>query len=143
MSMLRSRVAIAATAVMLLVSGTASAVSPGGKWIEAWYSPPFPPTAALAFGDVRVFAHQTVRQVVRLEAGGERIRVRITNELGLVPVKIGSVHVALSSPNAVTEPETDHVLTFGGKQDATIPVGQALLSDPVEMTVSAFADVAI
>ena len=143
MSMLRSRVAMAATAVMLLVSGTASAVSPGGKWIEAWYSPPFPPTAALAFGDVRVFAHQTVRQVVRLEAGGERVRVRLTNELGLVPVKIGSVHVALSSRNAVTEPETDHVLTFGGKQDATIPVGQALLSDPVEMTVSAFADVAI
>ena len=143
MSILRCRVVIATTAVMLFLSGAASAVSPGGKWIEAWYSPPFPPTAALAFGDVRIFAHQTVRQVVRLEAGGERVRVRLTNELGLVPVKIGSVHVALSSRNGVAEPETDRVLTFGGKQDAVIPVGQALLSDPVEMTVSAFADVAI
>ena len=67
MSILRCRVVVATTAVMLFLSGAASAVSQGGKWIEAWYSPPFPPTAALAFGDVRIFAHQTVRQVVRLD----------------------------------------------------------------------------
>jgi hypothetical protein len=92
---------------------------------------------------MRVFAHQTVRQVVRLETGGVRLRVRLTNELGLSPVKIGSVHVALSSPNAVTEPETDHVLTFNGNRDVVIPMGQALVSDPVEMRVPAFADLAI
>jgi len=143
MSMRRSRVALAATAVMLFLSVLAPAATPGGKWIEAWYAPPFPPTAVLAFGDVRIFAHQTVRQVVRLEAGGERVRVRLTNELGLSAVKIGSVHIARSSPNAVTEPDTDHVLTFGGKQDAVIPVGQALVSDPIEMSVSPFTDVAI
>jgi lysophospholipase L1-like esterase len=143
MSMRRSRVAMATTAMMLFLSVVTSAATPAGKWIEAWYAPPLPPTAVLAFGDVRIFAHQTVRQVVRLEAGGERVRVRLTNELGLSPVKIGSVHVALSSPNAVAEPETDHLLTFGGKQDAVIPVGRALVSDPVEMTVSPFADVAV
>jgi lysophospholipase L1-like esterase len=67
----------------------------------------------------------------------------LTNELGLSPVKIGSAHLALSSPNGVTEPETDHVLTFGGRRDAVIPVGKALLSDPVEMTVEAFTDMSI
>ena len=143
MSMRHPRVAMAAAALMLLLCVGASAETPADNWIEAWYSPPLAPTAVLAFGDVRIFAHQTVRQVVRLEAGGKRIRVRLTNELGLAPVKIGSVHVALSSPNAVTQPETDHVLTFGGKPDAVIPVGQALESDPVEMTVSPFADLAI
>ena len=71
------------------------------------------------------------------------MRVRLTNELGLSPVRIGSVHIALSSPNAVTEPETDHELTFGGRQDAVVPVGQALVSDPVDMKVAAFADLAI
>jgi len=138
-----SRVARVAAAMMLLLCGNAPGATPGNKWIEAWYSPPFPPTAVLAAGDVRIFAHQTVRQVVRLEAGGERVRVRLTNELGLAPVKIGSVHIALSSPNAVTEADTDHVLTFDGKQDAVIPVGQALVSDPIEMTVGAFADVSL
>jgi lysophospholipase L1-like esterase len=143
MSMRYSRVAMSAAALILLLCVGASAGTPAGKWVEAWYSPPLAPTAVLTFGDVRIFAHQTVRQVVRLESGGERVRIRLTNELGLAPVKIGSVHVALSSPNAVTDPETDHVLTFGGKPDAVIPVGQALVSDPVEMTVTAFADLAI
>ncbi|MDB6082364.1 MAG: hypothetical protein JWN43_245 [Gammaproteobacteria bacterium] len=112
-------------------------------WVEAWYTPPLPPIAVLAFDDVRAFGHQTVRQVVRLEAGGERLRVRLTNELGLVPVQIGSVHLALSSPNAVTEPDTDHALTFGGRSDAVIPVGQAVLSDPVQMKVDAFVNLGI
>lgn len=112
-------------------------------WVQAWYSPPFPPTAVLSPGDIRIYARQTVRQVLRLEAGGERLRVRLTNELGLTPVKIGSVHVARSSPNGVTEPETDHILTFNGRQDAEIPVGQALVSDPVDMTVVAFDDLSI
>ena len=143
MSMRHPRVAMAAAALMLLLCVGASAGTPADNWIEAWYSPPLAPTAVLAFGDVRIFAHQTVRQVVRLEAGGKRIRVRLTNELGLAPVTIGSAHVALSSPNAVTQIETDHVLTFGGKPDAVIPVGQALESDPVEMMVSPFADLAI
>ena len=51
--------------------------------------------------------------------------------------------MALSSPNGVTQPETDHVLTFNGKEDVDIPMGQALVSDPVEMTVAAFDDLAI
>jgi lysophospholipase L1-like esterase len=138
-----TRVARAATALVSLLSVMAAAAAPAGNWIEAWYSPPFPPTAVLTAGDVRIFAHQTVRQVVRLEAGGGRIRIRLTNELGLSPVVIGAAHVALSSPNSVTDPETDHVLRFGGKQDAVIPVGQALVSDPVEMAVGAFVDLAI
>jgi lysophospholipase L1-like esterase len=142
----RSGVAVL-IAVLSSLAAAASTAAPdttsGGNWIEAWYSPPFPPTAALAYGDVRIFARQTVRQVVRLEAGGDRLRVRLTNELGLSPVKIGSVHVALSSPNAVTEPETDHVLTFGGRQNVEIPVGQALVSDPVDMTVNNFAELGI
>lgn len=119
----------------------ACAAAPG--WVAAWYAPPFPPTAELGFNDVRVFAHQTVRQVIRVETGGERLRVRLTNELGLTPVTVGAVHVALSSPYGVTEPESDHLLTFNGRPEASIPVGQALRSDPVEMPVQAFADLAI
>ena len=91
MSSRRSRVAMTAAIMMALLPGAAPGAAPGGKWIEAWYSPPFPPTAVLISGDVRTFAHQTVRQVVRLEGGGDRIRVRLTNELGLSPVRIGSV----------------------------------------------------
>ena len=139
-----SQVVLVTTAVILSTASVAAQkMAPAAQWVQAWYSPPLPPTAVLSSGDIRIYARQTVRQVIRLEVGGKSLRVRLTNELGLTPVKIGSVHVALSSPSGVTEPETDHVLTFNGKQDAEIPVGQALLSDPVDMTVTAFDDLGV
>ena len=134
---------VAAAVILSPASVAAQKPPPGEEWVQAWYSPPFPPTAVLGAEDIRIYARQTVRQVVRLEVGGQGLRVRLTNELGLTPVKIGSVHVALSSPNGVTQPETDHILTFNGRQDVEIPVGQALVSDPVEMTVGAFDDLGI
>jgi lysophospholipase L1-like esterase len=114
-----------------------------GHWVAAWYSPPFPPTAVWACDQVRTFSHQTVRQVVQLEAPGDRVRIRLTNELGLGPLEFGAVHVALSSPNGVTEPGTDRTVTFGGKSAATIPTGNALVSDPVDLKVRRFQDLAI
>jgi lysophospholipase L1-like esterase len=145
---LAARVLAAALVTCLSIEAPV-AVPPGppaasdSKWIEAWYSPPFPPTAVLGFNDVRAFPNQTVRQVVRLGARGERLRVRLTNELGLAPVRIGSVHVALSSPNGVTEPETDRALRFAGRPDVVIPVGRAVLSDPVDMKFDTFVNLAI
>jgi len=114
-----------------------------GHWVAAWYSPPFPPTAVWSCNQVRTFSHQTVRQVVRLEAAGGRVRIRLTNELGLGPLQFGAVRVALSSPNGVTQPGTDRAVTFGGQPGATIPTGQALVSDPVDLKVRRFQDLAI
>ena len=139
-----SQVVLVTTAVILSTASIAAQkTAPAAQWVQAWYSPPLPPTAVLSSGDIRIYARQTVRQVMRLEVGGKSLRVRLTNELGLTPVKIGSVHLALSSPSGVTEPETDHVLTFNGQQDAEIPAGQALVSDPVDMTVAAFDDLGV
>jgi hypothetical protein len=125
-------------------AATATApVADDGHWVAAWYSPPFPTTAVWSCNQDRTFSHQTVRQVVRLETAGERVRVRLTNELGLEPLVFGEVHVALSSPNGVTEPGTDRTVTFGGEQGATIPQGKALVSDPVGLKVGRFQELAI
>ena len=43
----------------------------------------------------------TVRQVVRLSSGGNRIRVRLSNEMTDTPVRIGAVTVALAVVAAV------------------------------------------
>lgn len=126
-----------------LCAVTSVAVAADGHWVAAWYSPPFPPTAVWACNQVRTFSHQTVRQVVQLESAGDRVRVRLTNELGLGPLQFGAVHVALSSPNGVTEPGTDRSVTFGGQPGATIPTGQALISDPIDLKVRQFQDLAI
>jgi lysophospholipase L1-like esterase len=120
-----------------------AAAATRGRWVAAWYSPPFPETAIWGCNQVRTFSHQTVRQVVRLEAGGGRLRIRLTNELGLAPLKFGAVRVALASPNGVTEPGTDRIVTFGGERGATIPRGKALVSDPVSLPVRRFENLAI
>lgn len=112
-------------------------------WITGFYSPPFPPTSNLIYNDVRSFDHQTVRQVVRVDVSGNRLRLRFTNELGLSVVKFGAVHIALSSPNGVTDPASDHAVLFAGAPGGEIKVGEALISDPIDLKVSAFQRVAI
>jgi lysophospholipase L1-like esterase len=126
-----------------LCVAASAALAADGHWVAAWYSPPFPPTAVWSCNQVRTFTHQTVRQVVQLETAGDRVRIRLTNELGLGPLQFGTVHVALSSPNGVTEPGTDRAVTFGGKPGATIATGSALVSDPVDLKVRRFQDLAI
>jgi len=136
------RAAIHAAAA-LAVSLGAPAAWAAGHWSEAWYSPPFPTTAVWGCNQQRTFSHQSVRQVVQLQAGGDRVRVRLTNELGLSPVRFGEVTIAASSPNGVLRKGTVRVLTFGGKQDGRIPVGKAWVSDPVAMRVHRFENIAI
>jgi len=136
---LRAAILLIGACVAAGTAGTARA----GQWVAAWYSPPFPTTPAWACGQVRIFDHQSVRQVIRLEVGGDRIRVRLTNELGLLPVKVGDVRIARSSPNGVLEAGTGHIITFGGRPDALIPAGKALVSDPVDMKVTRFDELAI
>jgi lysophospholipase L1-like esterase len=121
----------------------ASGAARAGEWVAAWYSPPFPTTPVWEPNQVRIFDHQTTRQVVRLEVAGDHVRVHLTNVLGLLPVRVGDVRIALSSPNGVLQAGTGHVVTFNGHRDATLAAGQALLSDPVEMKVSRFDELAI
>ena len=145
----RSATALALFVSVILGSSLAAAASTdrpaaaANHWTAAWYSPPLPPTAVWSCNQVRTFSHQTVRQVVRLEAAGGRVRIRLTNEIGLEPLEFGDVHVALSSPNGVTERGTDRAVTFGGKRRAIIPRGEALVSDPVDLEVRRFQDLAI
>jgi len=126
-----------------VVTAAPAVPAPADHWTAAWYSPPLPPTAVWSCNQVRTFSHQTVRQVVRLEAAGERVRIRLTNEIGLEPLEFGDVHVALSSPNGVTERGMDHAVTFGGKSGGIIPRGAALVSDPVDLKVRRFQELAI
>ncbi len=139
----RSGLRLAVALIGVCAAAGAGGAARAGEWVAAWYSPPFPTTPVWEPNQVRIFDHQTTRQVVRLEAAGDRIRVHLTNVLGLLPVRVGDVRVALSSPNGVLQAGTGHVVTFGGHRDATLAPGQALVSDPVDMKVRRFDELAI
>jgi lysophospholipase L1-like esterase len=86
---------------------------------------------------------RTVRMVIRSSIGGSKIRVNLSNSLGRPPVQIGSAHVAISKSDGAIVPGTDHEINFNGKPSCTLLPGVFLVSDPVDMEVPPFADLAI
>ena len=89
------------------------------------------------------FSNQTLRQIVHVSLGGERVRVVLTNSFGTAPLVIGAAHVALRDKDAAIVPQSDRTLTFSGSPTTTIPAGAMIVSDPVSLTVPALADLAI
>jgi lysophospholipase L1-like esterase len=121
--------------VALLLT-TFTAVAQDEAWIGSWGASPLPPQEARGpFPATPRFADQTLRQVVRLSSGGERLRLRLTNEYGEEPLEIGAARVALVAADGTLRPGSEHVVTFGGERSALIPAGAPLLSDPIELAV--------
>jgi lysophospholipase L1-like esterase len=114
---------------------------PGQKratWAGTWATGP-----AGSVGAAPEFANQTLRQIVHTSAGGDRVRIRVSNTFGTSPVVVGSAHVALRSSGSSIVPGTDRALSFGGKPSITLPAGALVLSDPVSLEVPALADLAV
>ncbi|WP_082439701.1 MULTISPECIES: SGNH/GDSL hydrolase family protein [unclassified Massilia] len=109
-------------------------------WVGTWGAgpggPPLPATT-------QTFTDQTLRLIVHSSVGGNRVRIRISNEMGSTPLRIGSAHIALRAGGADIQAGTDRPLTFSGNTAITIPPGAPALSDPVELNVPALSDLAI
>jgi lysophospholipase L1-like esterase len=75
----------------------------------------------------------TVRQVVRLSAGGKRLRIRLSNENGADALTLGAVHVGKVGPDGSIVPGTDRAVTFGGQANVTAPASSPILSDPIDL----------
>ncbi|GEC05696.1 SGNH hydrolase [Streptomyces spinoverrucosus] len=86
---------------------------------------------------------QSLRQVVRLTAGGDQLRVRLSNAYGTSPVRLTGATVGRTTAGAAVEPGSERRLTFGGGYDAEIPARGQLLSDAVDLAVGALASVTV
>ena len=89
------------------------------------------------------FKNQTLRQIVHVSLGGDRLRVVLSNAFGTVPLEVGAAHVALREKDAAIQTTSDRPLTFGGRSSTFIAAGAVAVSDPVTLTVPAAADLAI
>lgn len=91
------------------------------------------------------FWRQSLRQVVRLSAGGGRLRVRLSHAYGTSPVRVAGASVGRTAAGAGVVPGSLVRLTFGGAQDAELrPWGASgttargeLVSDDVPLAVAA------
>ena len=114
-----------------------------GHWVSAWSTAVHTPLPFPGLPPSPVFENQTLRMVMRPTIGGQRLRVRFSNEFGTTALKIGAAHVALTSKGAGIVPDSDHTLTFGGRSSVTVPPGAPVLSDPVDVKLAPFTEVAV
>jgi lysophospholipase L1-like esterase len=113
-------------------------------WVGTWGAAPAGPQLP---ANTLTFTDQTVRLIVHTSAGGSRVRIRLSNEMGSTPLRIGTAHIALRAAAAANGADiqagTDRVLTFSGNAGITIPPGAPALSDPVDLEVPALSDLAV
>ncbi len=135
----RRFIGLAAALAAATLAGSAHA-----EWVRTWSAAPEPPSAARGpFPATPSFHDQTLRQVVRISAGGKRVRIRLTNEYGAKPLAIGAAHLALADVDGAIRPGTDRPLTFAGQPSALVASGAPLLSDPVELDVPALSSLTV
>lgn len=114
------------------------------EWVGSWGAAPLPPSPAVGpFPATPSFHDQTIRQTVRISAGGERIRIRFTNEYGTRPLLIGAASVALADEKGKIRPGTEHRVLFSGQRSVTIPAGAPFISDPVDLPVKPLSSLSI
>src|SRR3954447_6529470 len=79
---------LAVAVAMTASDASAQKAAEPGHWITTWTASPMntQPLDSFWLG----FYDQTVREVARLSVGGDRLRLRLSNEFGSVPVVIDS-----------------------------------------------------
>jgi lysophospholipase L1-like esterase len=145
--------AVTASAVTGLVRGPhgrTSAASPGAPaaphWVNTWTAMPqltepanLPP--APFTGDDAVLVDTTVRQTLRVSAGGHTLRLRFSNAYGDTPLPLTAVTVARPQGGkagvSAVEPGTIRRVTFSGRTSTTVPVGAQVVSDPLDVDLPA------
>jgi lysophospholipase L1-like esterase len=122
----------------------ATAADAATQWVQTWGASPLPPTPAFGpFPATPSFNNQTLRETVRISAGGRRIRIRFTNEYGTQPLVIGAARVALADEKGNIQPGSDHPILFSGQPAVTIPAAAPFVSDPIDLPVKALSSLSI
>ena len=131
---------------LALTATTAAPVlaKPKQTWTTAWASSQMMPDEknTLPAADL---TDATLRQIIRVTAPGNRIRIRLSNAFGTAPVRFGAIEVAKSAANdsARIQPDTRRVVTFAGQLSVTIPAGAEYVSDPIDLPVEGMTDLAV
>ena len=109
-------------------------------WCATWGTAPAGPPPS---SSTQTFSNQTLRLIVRTSIPGNRVRVRLSNEMGSAPLRIGAAHIGSSDRGANLVGGRGRDGTLGGSPGATGARGDPLISDPVDIAVPALADLAI
>jgi lysophospholipase L1-like esterase len=85
----------------------------------------------------------TCRQVLRLSAGGDRVRLRLSNALGTAPLALSAVTAGLRATGPAHVAGPLRPVTVGGSSAVEIPAGESVTTDPVEVAAVDGADLLV
>ena len=88
-------------------------------------------------------AGHTLRQIVKVSAGGNTIRLQLSNEFSQEPVEIKAVYIAHALDSFLIDKQSARYLTFGGRRSVTIAAGQALYSDALPYALKSLSRMAV
>jgi lysophospholipase L1-like esterase len=111
----------------MTLAGNALAEDARTDWVMSWYAAPQPgwdSQFVLPMNVPAVLDNQTVREYVRISAGGERIKLVFSNRYGKAPLAIGAARVMMRE------------VTFAGARQVVIAPGATVTSDPVALSVA-------
>ena len=136
--------ALAAAVLILSPAGPARADELSQRWIGTWATALMQPNPGLVPSWAEEgFQAQTLRQVVRISAGGKAVRLTLSNAFGATPLTVAGVTVARSGGGARVLPGTVRHLTFGGAVTATVPPGGTVVSDAAPISVTSLESLTV
>lgn len=110
----------------------------------AWTaSPQLPSTGFTPNWSQEGFWRQSLRQVVRLAAGGDRVRIRLSNVYGTSPLRIAGATVARTARGAAVRPDSVRRLTFAGAASAEVPARGEIIGDAAELALESGESVTV
>ncbi len=123
------------TSLPYLPPAAADRCGPG--WAAAWEASPqpVPPDEPLA--------GRTLRMIVRPQATGSEVRLRLSNRFGDTPLAVGPVSLARAGADATLVPGTVQPVTFGGRRAVVVDPGSERVSDPVRVVAEAGRPIAV
>ncbi|KAK0392268.1 hypothetical protein NLU13_1764 [Sarocladium strictum] len=118
-------------------------------WVTAWAPTPQPteeadmPPHPFTARDT-AFHNTTIRQFLRVTAGGEHVRIRLSNHYGNSPLEVAGVSIGLPASQdlnstggcpAILRDSIQQVL-FDGEEEVSVPEGSHVVSDALRFSVT-------
>lgn len=111
--------------------------NPASRWVGTWGESPIAPLLERPkeFWHAPIVARGTARYRVRVSLGGQRLRLRLSNETYGTRLAVGAVSVGLAANDLDAVAGTLRSVRFGNSASVLAPARAALVSDPVELAV--------
>lgn len=132
------------TLITLMVLNMQSAWAEPQKWVTSWIASvqgPYPtgnpsaqPNMSMVFPSPANGANnQSFRMMVKPDLWSNQTRVRLSNAMGTQAVTFSDVYIGLQLGSAELVPGTNRAATFKGKKSITVPAGESVWSDAVDL----------